>query len=181
MGQMVSRNNIYLSQELNLGNYLGLNLGANYDFNKKQTVKVAYDVNYRIPESRPDDFSQGFVKALIRGNDIPMERMETYQLSFGHIYNLRHDGSIRLKLSFGVGYSVIREPDDWQIAEEPSAAYGNYVWEYSKRNMTSLIVNPKIEVPLTSEYGVTFSPVVQVNNEIIYYGISFGQIIGLLN
>lgn len=179
LAQRVSKNNIYLSQEFNLGNFVGLNIGLNYDFNDKQTVRASYDSNYRLPDSRPQDYSQSYLKALIRGKEIPYDRMDTYQLAFGHIYNLRYDGSIRIKLSFGIGYSVITEPTDWESIEDGTRLKGNYSWENKKRNMTSLIINPKLELPLSTYYGVSISPVLQINKEIFYYGLSFGHMINI--
>lgn len=42
------------------------------------------------------------------------------------------------------------------------------------------IVNPKIEFPFNRFYGLTISPMLQVNKDRIYVGIGIGQMIGFL-
>ena len=164
IAQSISKNALYLSQELNFGNYLGFNLGLNYD------------LNLRIPRSRPKDYSPDLFNSLIQGVKFPYEQMQTWQLTVGNIYNLRNDGSIRLKLSFGVGYTTFSEPKEWQESQDDHTG-GNYTWENKNRYTTSLIINPKLEIPMTSNYGVSISPVLHLNREIFYYGISLGQLL----
>ena len=56
----------------------------------------------------------------------------------------------------------------------------NYTWNYKTHNTLSLIINPKIEFPFTRFYGLTISPMLQINKDRTYVGIGIGQMIGLL-
>ena len=56
----------------------------------------------------------------------------------------------------------------------------NYTWNYKKYNTLSLIINPKIEFPFTRFYGLTISPMLQINKDRTYFGIGIGHMIGLL-
>jgi hypothetical protein len=44
----------------------------------------------------------------------------------------------------------------------------------------SLIINPKIEFPLTNFIGLSVSPMIQLNKDRTYYGIGFGTMLGKL-
>ena len=56
----------------------------------------------------------------------------------------------------------------------------NYTWIYNKYNTVNLIINPKIEFPFTRYFGLTISPMLQINKDRTYFGIGIGQMIGLL-
>ena len=45
---------------------------------------------------------------------------------------------------------------------------------------TFMILNPKIEFPFSRFYGLTLSPLFQINKDRTYIGIGVGQMIGLL-
>ena len=111
--------------------------------------------------------------------DSPYDQFENYQIGLGKIYDLNENGTIRINLSIGIGYTTIREPENWQTNYNVLLS-DNYTWNYKKRNTVSLIINPKIEFPFTKFYGLTISPMVQLNTDRIYYGIGIGQMIGLL-
>ena len=56
----------------------------------------------------------------------------------------------------------------------------NYTYEYSKFNTVSLIISPKIEFPFSRIYGLTISPLIQINKDRTYLGVGIGQMMGLL-
>ncbi|HSP84008.1 MAG TPA: hypothetical protein VLN72_09800, partial [Gillisia sp.] len=56
----------------------------------------------------------------------------------------------------------------------------NYSYEYHKYHTVSLIINPKIEFPITRIYGLTLSPMILINKDRTYMGIGVGHMIGLL-
>ena len=112
--QFAENNAVYYSDGLNFGNYYGVDLNLNYVYKENYSVKVGYIYNRRKPKSQPDDYSSGLANALLFGAASPHDRMENYQLAFGKIYRLNENRSIRLNLSFGLAYTVIREPENWQ-------------------------------------------------------------------
>lgn len=178
--QFSENNAIYFSQELNFGNYIGLNADLNYVYKEKYSFKIGYNGNIRKPKSQPNDYSSGLAKAIIFGLENPYDQMENYQIAFGKIDWLNKSGTIRINFLVGVGYTVIREPENWQKIESKSLIAENYTWNYKRNNTASLIINPKIEFPFTWVYGLTVSPMLQVNKYRIYYGIGIGSMLGLL-
>lgn len=171
---------IYYSSGLNFGNYFGVGVNLNYVFKEKYSFKVGYVYNMRKAKSRPDDYSSGLVKAILFGAYNPHDIMENYHVGLGKMYNLNENGTIRVNFTVGLGYTIIKEPENWQKIEDASLTGENYRWNYKRQNAVSLIINPKIEFPFTRVYGVTISPVVQLNKHRTYFGIGVGQMIGLL-
>jgi hypothetical protein len=177
--QFSENNAIYTSGELNLGNYIGLDANLNYVYKEEYAFKFGYTINVRKAKSRPEDYSPGLARLLLLGLTNPYDQLQSYHIGVGKIYKLNYSGTIRLNASVGLGYMVIREPVNWERADNGFLAE-NYRWEYSKYGTVGLIINPKIELPFTWIYGLTISPMVQINKDRIYYGIGFGNMIGLL-
>ena len=169
----------YLTGELNLGNYIGIDVNLNYVFNEQYSFKVGYTGNIREPRSQPADYTMGLTEILLFGFGDPYDHLENYQLGFGKIYKLNDSGTIRANISLGVGYTTIKEPGNW-VRIDDQFLTANYSWSYHKYNTISLIINPKIEFPVTRFFGLTASPMLQVNKGSTYIGIGFGTMIGLL-
>ncbi|MFW6247412.1 MAG: hypothetical protein ACOC22_04565 [bacterium] len=178
--QFAENNAIYYSEELNFGNYFGLNADLNYVYKEKYSFKIGYNGNIRKPKSQPNDYSSGLAKAIIFGLENPYDQMENYQIAVGRISKLNKSRTIRVNCLVGIGYTIIREPGNWQKIDDRSLIAENYTWNYSRDNTISLIINPKIEFPFTWVYGLTVSPMLQVNKYRIYYGIGIGSMLGLL-
>jgi hypothetical protein len=177
--QFDDNNAIYLSGEVNLGNYIGVDINLNYIYKEKYSFKVGYTGNIRIPKSQPEDYSSGLVGIFLLRFNEPYDQFESFQMSFGKIYDLNIRGTIRANLSFGLGYTTIREPENWQRINS-NLLTENYTWDYKKYNRLSLMINPKIEFPFTKVYGLTISPMIQINKDRTYFGIGIGKMVGLL-
>jgi hypothetical protein len=177
--QFDENNALYLSSELNFGNYMGFDIGLNYVYKDKYSFKFGYSGNIQEPESQPDDYTSGLVGIFTYGLANPYDQLENYHITFGLVYNLNKKKTIRANIAIGLGYTIIREPENWQKIED-SFLTENYTWDYHKYNTVSLIINPKIEFPFTRIYGLTFSPMLQINKDRTYFGIGIGQMIGIL-
>ncbi len=177
--QFDANNAIYTTGELNLGNYIGFDMNLNYVYQEKYSFKLGYTGNLRKPKSQPDDYSPGLLGVFLFGLDNPYDQLENYQIGAGRIYKLNEKGTIRLNASFGIGYTVIREPDNWERINS-GFLEENYSWNYRKYNTVSFILNPKIEFPFSRFFGLTLSPMLQINKDRTYFGIGIGQMLGLL-
>ena len=105
--------------------------------------------------------------------------MQNFQASFGRVFYLNEKQTVRANISIGLGYTIITEPESWKKIS-PAFFVGNYNYEYKSHSAVSLIVNPKFEFPLTRFYGLTLSPMLQINKDRAYYGIGIGQMLGRL-
>jgi hypothetical protein len=172
-------NAIYLCTEFNIGNYLGGDISLNYIYKGKYSFKIGHSENVRIPESQPEDYIPGIGLIFFRRSADPLDQFNNFQIMAGRIYEIENDITIRLNISIGLGYTILTEPENWKKID-PGIFDDNYTWDYKKHGTISLIINPKIEYPFTRIYGLTFSPMLQINKDRIYYGIGIGQMIGLL-
>ncbi len=176
--QFAENNALYAASELNFGNYFGVNLDLNYVLKEKYSFKVEYSGNLRKAKSIPEDFSIGLTGIFLFGLTTPVDRFQNYGATVGRIYKINQSGTIRANLSLGIGYTVYTEPENW---EKISSDYDkNYTYDKVKHEAVSLIVNPKIEFPITRFFGFTLSPMLQINKDRTYIGVGFGTMIGLL-
>lgn len=182
--QFAENHAIYLSGETGGGNYFNTDLNLNYVFKENYSLQVGLTGNLRKPISQPDDYFGGLLKTVFFfGLADPKDMLETYHISAGKIVNLNKSKTIRANLLLGVGYTTIKEPENWQKVEGSiieGMVRDNYTWDWEKRHGVSLIINPKIEFPLTQYWGLTVSPMVQVNKDRTYFGIGVGSALGLL-
>ena len=177
--QFADKHAIYAAEEFDIGNYLGGDLNLNYVFAESYSIKVGYSGHIRKPKSQPEKYTSGLIGNLLLNLADPYDQIENYQLLVGKIYSLNKKNTIRANVSLGLGYTTIREPGNWQPVNEGFLTE-NYTYEYSKSNTVSLIINPKIEFPFTRFYGLTISPMLQINKDRTYFGVGIGQMIGLL-
>ncbi len=177
--QFDEKNAIYSTIEFNLGNYVGFDIHMNYVYLEKYAFKIGYTGNIRKAKSQPEDYTSGLIGILLFGLANPSDQMENYQIGFGRIYKLNESGTIRINLSFGLGYTIITEPENWQPINSAFLTE-NYTWNYGKYNALGFIFNPKIEFPFSRFYGLTISPMLQISKDRTYVGIGIGQMIGLL-
>ena len=169
----------YVSGELSLGNYTGIDISLNSVNKEQYSFKLGYSGNFRKPESQPENYSSGLTGLFSFGLANPYDQVQNIYLAIGKIYNLNKKGTIRANLSIGLGYTTIREPENWEMIDDAFLTE-NYTWNYYNYHTVSVILNPKIEFPFTRIYGLTISPMVQLNKDKTFYGIGIGQMIGLL-
>ena len=86
---------IYLTSELNLGNYIGIDINLNYIYKEKHSFKIGYTGNLRKPKSKPENYTFGLTGLFSFGLGNPYDQFENYQIGFGKIYNLNKSGIIR--------------------------------------------------------------------------------------
>lgn len=178
--QFAREHAIYHSAEISGGNYLGVNVNANYVLRESYSFKIGYSGFIRRPRAAPENYSSGLVGLLSFGFANPYDQMQNIQLMAGKVYKLNPKGSIRANLSMGLGFTIIKEPSNWEPVETGSFMGQNYTYDYRRYNTLSLLLNPKIEFPFTRFYGLSFSPLLVINKDRTYFGLGIGQMIGLL-
>lgn len=177
--QFLGRQPVYSSAELSFGNFVGIDISLNYLLKGEYTFKLGYSGNIRPAASRPVDYSAGMKGVLFYGFENPYDVLQNLHAGAGKIVNLNNKGTIRANLSLGFGYTTIKGPTNWEKNENVFLSE-TYNWNYKKYHTVSLIFNPRIEFPFTRFYGLSLSPVLQVNKDQIFFGIGIGQMLGYL-
>ena len=178
-----NKNAFYATGAFNLGNYYGVDINLNYVLKDKYTFKVGYTGNLRVAKSKPEDYLGGLEGVfLLLGTKDPFDQIINYRFDIGRIYKLNESGTIRLNASIGLGYATVREPANWKKRSTLASGFldRNYSWKYQDNHSFSLIINPKIEFPITDVWGITISPMVQINKYRTYFGIGVGTMLGFL-
>lgn len=179
--QFSDSNAIYITSDINLINYTGFDINLNYVYKEKYSFKVGYNGNFRVPKSKPDDYPRSLFSFGYNG---PYDQIENYQIGIGRIYKLNESGTFRVNMYIGVGYTTIREPENWELHTWGTMSsfftHSEYTYDINEYRTLSLIINPKIEYSFYRFFGITVSPFVQINKDQVYYGIGFGQMLGLL-
>lgn len=170
----------YVSNELGFGNFLSNDLSINTVFNENYNLKFGYIGNIRTPESLPKDFSSGLLGLTVFSlGKRPYDRLKNLYVSVGRYFPFDRKGIARINFSLGMGYTMISKPSNW-IKNYNALLKTNYTWTEKKHSTVSLIINPKIEILATGIFGFTISPMIQLNNDLTYYGVGFGMMIGRL-
>lgn len=177
-----SYNAYYLYSELNLGNYVGVDFNLNYVINNKYSLKLGFSGNIRKPKSEPENFSGGLKGLFSVGIENPYDHLLNYKIDLGRIYNLNPKKTIRANLAVGMGYTIIKEPENWELVESDVLLNltENYTYTYRSYSTLSLIISPKIEFPITRFFGLSVSPTIQLNKDRSYFGIGLGTLLGKL-
>lgn len=180
--QLVKDNLVYGGTEINVGNYSGIDLNLNYILKEKYSFKLSYTANIKKPKSQPEDYTTGVIGILVWGLNNPADQFESFGASVGRTYKLNEKGTIRANLSAGLGYTIMTEPENWTKKEKdkPVSLGENYTYDNVEYKTVSLIINPKIEFPISRYFGFTVSPTMQINKDRTYFGVGFGAIFGLL-
>ena len=180
--QEAKESTYYFSDGLSLGNYLGVDFSLNYVIKQNYAVRFGFSGNIRKPESQPEDYSGGLNGLFSAGASNPYDHFLSYHLDFGKIYDLNAKGTIRANISVGLGYMIIKEPANWQhnASESVIDFSENYSYSYRSYSTIGVVINPKLELPFSKYFGISVSPVVQLNKDRIYYGIGLGTMLGKL-
>jgi hypothetical protein len=73
-------NTYYLSSEINLGNYYGLDFNFNYIFKNKYSLKLGFSGNIREPKTQPIDYSAGLNGLFSLGTENPYDYFLNYKV-----------------------------------------------------------------------------------------------------
>ena len=178
--QVTKNNKLYASSELSIGNYLGVDVNLNMITKKNYIFKVGFNGNFRSSRSTPSDYVDIVDPTLFAG---PRDYFNSFQIGFGKLYNigkienLDENGIVRANISFGLGITTLKERVNWRLNNN---SFLYYISDGKRYSTISLIINPKIEFPFKKFFGLTISPMIQINKYRTYFGIGIGQMIGLV-
>ena len=169
----------YFSSEINLGNYIGVTMDLNYILDEKYTFKLGVLGNIRRPVNQPADYTSGLIGILSFGLAQPVETMGSINAAVGKIYNLNAAKSLRLNTAVGIGYTQMKTIENWQ-KDSDATLVKNYTYDKVTKNVVSVIINPKLKIPLSRVVGFSVSQMAIINAKSSYYGIGIGYVIGRL-
>ena len=171
-----SKINLYGSTEIIIGNYKGADFNLNYITKDRKIFKIGFAFGSRKDEDAPHDYDGG-LDLLSIAPSAPQFSITTIQMTAGKIYTLKKNKLDRLNLSAGLGYTILRDPTNWQSIN-PGWLGPNYSYDTKEERTFSLILNPKLEFPASRAIGISISSLLQISPQSFYIGIGFGGIFG---
>lgn len=176
--QFAEKNWLYLNLGGVFGSHLGASVSADYVYNNKYSLEIGWEQYIRSSQNIPDDYSSGLAGLFLLNLFKPYEQSDVFQFQAGRVLILNESKSIRLNLMGGLAFTRIKDAFDFSPVDSAFLAE-NYTYEFKKSNIISLVIAPRIEFA-TPIYGISLSPRFIYNKDIVYFGLSFNHMIGVL-
>ncbi len=168
---------LYGTGDVMLGNYKGGDIAMTYIYNSRYSVNFGFSVSGKNVSNQ---FTESLKSANINSTDnfkVPQENLENFHLMVGRVIKLSAKKNTRLIIQAGPGVSTIREP----VFKESKNGFSNSQIGFQRRQQVSLIINPKIEFPITYILGFSVGPMFIVNDERFFFGASVGFLYGIIS
>nr|WP_321355143.1 hypothetical protein [uncultured Draconibacterium sp.] len=170
------QHNLYSSGEYVVGNQQAGNIGMSYTYNNKYIVSVGYTATFKSAVSPSDNFLKSGSNITPATSAEPFENTENLHMMMGRILDLNERKNIRIVLQAGPGIATFREPEFTMVNSN-----SQYNFETKTSKKLSLVLNPKLEMPLHSTIGCSVGPMVVVNSNQTYIGAGIGIMYGLIS
>lgn len=171
---------LFGSGDIIAGNYKGGDIGINYIYNNKFSIKLGFSISEKLVTTLPQDLLKSGQTLSSIGLKAPNENFENIHLLFGRVFSLDKKNKLRLTMQGGPGISAIREPEFSNNENNINPSHSDYSISYQRTSHLSVIVNPKIEFPFASVLGLSVGPMVIVNEERTFWGTSIGLMYGIV-
>lgn len=169
------QHNLYSSGEYVVGNKQAGKLNLNYTYNNKYIVSLGYSATFKTSISPNDNFLKSGSNLAPNYKTEPFENNENLHLMVGRVFQLSEKSGIRLIIQGGPGISTFRTPE---FSLLKSGNLFDYKIDTDKK--LSLVLNPKIEIPIGSTVGFSFGPMAIINNNQKYIGAGLGLMYGIV-
>jgi hypothetical protein len=163
---------LYTTGDYIVGETSGGNLGINYIYDNKYTLNIGYSASSKGETTLPDEILKSANEMTSINNDQPFENFENLYVMVGRSFSITKNG-MRILLQGGPGIANYREP----VYNISGSAYSHQTQTTKKLSFT---LNPKIEVPIGCNLGVSAGPMLVVNNAQKYFGIGIGVMYGVV-
>lgn len=170
-----TKHNLYSTGEYVVGGEQAGKIGMSYTYNNKYILSVGYSATFKSTVTPSDNFLKSATPLTPVTSAEPFENSENLHMMLGRIFNLNEKKNLRVVLQAGPGITTFREPEFAMVN-----ASNQYNFETKTSKKLSLVLNPKIEIPLHSTVGCSVGPMVLVNSNQTYIGAGIGIMYGLI-
>lgn len=181
----------YGSLEGNFGTYRGLSMQLHFVSPKRYSVAFGFTSSKRdtwIPSDYRDGFSMPLDHDGMGFRNDPIDFHSHVHLLAGRVIQLTKSGLFRLNVMSGLGLGIFRDVENWRpyipedgfLANPYAILASNYNYDFKYRLSPSLMVQPKLEMVIHENFGLSLSPLAQFNFYRSYYGFTVGVIAGRL-
>lgn len=173
------RPNFYVEGSVTIGNFIGYDASANYQFSENYIFTVGNFGALGRPNSEPSDFERGAIEALplifISG---PFETIYGYNLGVGRIHRFKYNDRARMIFSLGISKLKFATAGDWMFQNSPRRGLSNYTYSYSTNKAWGVILKSRLEILQDRFSRKSISLVIEVNRYTNQYAIAVGSTFG---
>ena len=170
-----TKHNLYSIGEYVVGDQQAGKIGMSYTYNNKYILSVGYSATFKSTVTPSDNFLKSATTITPATSAEPFENSENLHMMVGRIFNLNNKKNLRVVLQAGPGIATFREPE-FALVNSNS----QYNFETKTTKKLSLVLNPKLEIPLHSTVGCSVGPMVVVNSNQTYIGAGIGIMYGII-
>ncbi|WP_321376259.1 hypothetical protein [uncultured Draconibacterium sp.] len=171
----LQKHHLYSTGEYIVGQQQAGNIGLNYTLNNKYTLNIGYSATFKTPVSPSPEFLKSVTNLTPASSYEPFENAENLYMMVGRILDINRSRSIRIIFQGGPGIASFRQPE-FNLTKSGD----QYNFETIVSKKLSLVLNPKIEMPLCCNFGCSVGPMVVINSKQTYIGAGIGLMYGLI-
>jgi hypothetical protein len=170
---------LFASGDVIAGNYNGGDVGINYIYKNKYSVKLGFFLSEKLVTSIPNNFLKSGETLSSVGLTAPTENLENFHFLVGRVFSFGAKDRLRLTIQGGPGISTVREPVFQENGNKSNLSSAEYAIDYQKVSHASFTINPKVEFPLACVFGISVGPMLILNQERTFLGASIGFMYGI--
>ncbi|NME70857.1 hypothetical protein [Flammeovirga aprica] len=167
-GQFLKDDALYISPSIGGGDYFYFGVSLDYIINEKYSIGISGLSGMRNAKSTPEDYDMGVINGIFTfGTNRPMDYTNIFQFLVGRTFILSKDKDVRANLMLGLSISEKQSPSNWVWVNQ-GAFLENYLYEQESYWSAGLILKPKLEIPFSRFFGISFSPFLVLSQEVNY-------------
>lgn len=179
--QNTRQSRFYGNAGFNLGAFKGYSLQLNYVNEKQYAISCGITRASRA-DGVPSDYDNGLTLPFdldwLGMDNRPFQYHSHIHLLAGKAIYLTNSGFVRLNLLSGVSLGVFRDVENMTYQNNAYLFAPNYSYDFVYRLRPSIMLQPTFEFALFDLFGISFSPMAQLNTHQSYYGFMVGFVTG---
>jgi len=161
------------------GEQNGVNFALNYIFKNKYSTQLKVGRHAIAGGCVPPDYI-GSSWGKNGENKKPKEIIKPVELLIGKIVKLHKENVFRVNVKIGIGFNEFQIPYRFKHKTDLLFYNSNYTYETKIQKNIGFVINPSLDIAVTENLGLSFSPYANFNNYRTIYGSQFGVVIGFL-
>lgn len=159
---------LYTHGDLMVGNYNGGEIGLSFVLKSKISMQFGFSAVSNQPSSNPANYLKKASQTDISNNPLMVKNTENFHFMLGRVFTLNTKRVVRFVAQGGPGLFTSMENINGQIELD------------NKKRSLSLMLNTKVEFPLTNSIGISAGPTYIFNKESSFLGCSIGFMYGII-
>lgn len=158
---------LYTHGDLMVGNFNGGDIGVSFVFDNKISMQFGFSAISNQPSSNPANYLKKGKESDL-STPASIRNTENFHFMLGRVFTLNTKRVVRFVAQGGPGLFSSMENSSGQLELD------------NKKQSVSLMLNTKIEFPLTNSIGISAGPTYIFSKESSFLGCSIGFLYGII-